>query len=115
MTTAMRTAMRTAMQYWAMLVLALLLPGAHSAEPDSVKVEIEDFKFAPAEITVQPGTRVTWTNEDVDSHTVVSDDGLFRSGGLDTGDSFSYTFDKPGTYHFTCSVHPKMVGTVIVK
>ena len=111
----MTIAMRTAMRFRAMLALAVLLPLAHSGEPGAAKVEIEDFKFEPAELTVPAGTRVTWTNEDVDAHTVVSDDGLFRSGGLDTGDSFSYTFAKAGTYHFTCSVHPKMVGTVIVK
>ena len=106
---------RAVMTSGAMLVLAAVLPGARGASPDPARIEIKDFEFEPAELTVPVGTRVTWTNEDVDSHTVVSGSGLFRSGGLDTGDSFSYTFDKPGTYRVTCSVHPKMVGTVIVK
>jgi plastocyanin len=39
----------------------------------------------------------------------------FKSGGIDTNESFSYKFDKPGTYHFTCSIHPRMVGTVVVQ
>ena len=45
----------------------------------------------------------------------VSDTGLFKSGGMDTNESFSFKFDKPGTYHFTCSIHPRMVGTVVVQ
>jgi plastocyanin len=98
-----------------MLLLAVMLPGAHGDEPTPALFLVEDYHFQPQELTVQAGTRVTWTNHGEDAHTVVSDNGLFRSGGLDTGDSFSFTFDKPGTYHFTCSVHPRMVGTVIVR
>jgi plastocyanin len=48
-------------------------------------------------------------------HTVVSDTGLFRSGAMDTSESFSFKFDKPGTYHFTCSIHPQMVGAIIAQ
>jgi plastocyanin len=98
-----------------MLLLAVLLPGAHAEEPARAVFLIEDYHFQPLELTVPVGTRVTWTNQGEDAHTVVSDSGLFRSGGLDTGESFSFTFDKAGTYHFTCSVHPRMVGTVIVR
>jgi plastocyanin len=54
-------------------------------------------------------------NLDDEPHTVASDTGLFRSGGLDTNETFSFKFDKPGTYHYTCSIHPKMVGTVLVQ
>jgi plastocyanin len=46
---------------------------------------------------------------------VVSNDGLFRSGALDTHETFSFRFDKPGTYHFARSIHPQMVGTVVVE
>jgi plastocyanin len=46
---------------------------------------------------------------------VYSDAGLFRSGALDTKDSFSFTFEKPGTYHYLCTIHPKMLGTVVVE
>jgi plastocyanin len=45
----------------------------------------------------------------------VSDTGLFKSGGMDTSESLSFKFDKPGTYHYTCSIHPRMVGTIIVQ
>jgi plastocyanin len=71
--------------------------------------------FSPRSLTVPVGTTVTWTNFDEDVHSVVSDTGMFKSGGLDTDEKFSYRFDKPGTYHFTCSLHPRMIGTIIVQ
>ena len=83
--------------------------------PDSNKVVVKDFKFNPTPLTVKAGTTVTWTNKDDDVHTVVSDTGAFKSGAMDTNDSFSFKFDKPGTYHFTCSLHPRMVGTIVVQ
>lgn len=73
------------------------------------------FMFAPASLTVKAGSTVTWTNHDEEPHTVASTDGLFRSGALDTNDSFAFKFDKPGTYHYVCSIHPQMVGTIIVQ
>jgi plastocyanin len=54
-------------------------------------------------------------NRDEEPHTVTSDTGLFRSGALDTNDTFVFKFDKPGTYHFLCSIHPQMVGTIVVE
>ena len=79
------------------------------------QIVAKDFMFKPTPLTVTAGTSVTWTNMDDEPHTVVSDTGLFKSGGIDTNDSFSYKFDKPGTYHFTCSIHPRMVGTIVVQ
>jgi plastocyanin len=78
-------------------------------------IEVKDFMFTPTTLTVNAGAEVSWVNKDDEPHTVVSDTGLFRSGALDTDESFSFKFDKPGTYHFTCSIHPRMVGTIIVK
>jgi plastocyanin len=71
--------------------------------------------FGPASLTVSAGSTVTWTNKDDEPHTVVSDTALFRSGALDTDESFSFRFDKPGTYHYACSIHPRMVGTIVVQ
>jgi plastocyanin len=48
-------------------------------------------------------------------HTIVSDTGLFRSGSLDTNESFTFRFDRPGTCHYACSNHPRMVGTIVVE
>ena len=74
-----------------------------------------DFMFAPLTVTIAAGTTLTWTNRDDEPHTVVSDTGLFRSGALDTNESFSFKFEKPGTYHYACSIHPRMVGTIVVQ
>ena len=87
---------------------------AHST-PESARVVVQNFMFSPATLTVSAGATVTWANMDNEPHTVVSDAGLFRSGAMDTNDSFSFKFDKPGTYHFTCSIHPQMVGAIIVQ
>jgi plastocyanin len=99
---------------FAMCCLALLAaPGAGSAE--STQIQIKEFMFMPMSLTVSAGATVSWANMDDEPHTVVSDTGLFRSGALDTNESFSFKFDKPGTYHFTCSIHPRMVGTILVQ
>jgi plastocyanin len=79
------------------------------------EVVIDNFSFSPQTLTVPAGTAVTWTNRDDVPHTVVSDDGTFRSHALDTEDKFSYTFARPGTYAYYCSVHPRMTGKVIVQ
>ena len=78
-------------------------------------VKIDNFSFTPQTLTVTVGTTVTWTNRDDIPHTVVSSDGVFKSKVRDTDEKFSYTFDKPGTYPYFCSVHPKMTGKIVVK
>jgi len=79
-------------------------------------VKIDNFSFAPREITVAKGTTVNWVNRDDIPHTVVSDDKTtFKSKPLDTDDKFSYTFGKEGTYTYFCSIHPKMTAKVVVK
>ncbi len=83
--------------------------------PAPATIVIKDFMFAPNSLTIRTGSPVTWVNNDDEPHSVVSDSGLFRSGGLDTGEKYSFKFDQPGTYHFTCSIHPRMVGTIIVQ
>jgi plastocyanin len=88
-------------------------PGAAAAEGSTI-VMAKDFMFAPTAMTVAAGSTVTWTNRDDEPHTVVSDNGLFRSAALDTNESFSFRFDKPGTYRYLCSIHPRMVGTIVV-
>jgi plastocyanin len=81
----------------------------------TAEVKIDNFSFGPAALTVPAGTTVTWTNRDDIPHTVVSTDGVFKSKALDTDDKFSFSFTKPGTYPYFCSIHPKMTGQVIVK
>lgn len=81
----------------------------------STTVLVKDFMFSPTTSTVSAGSTVTWTNLDDEPHTVVSDAGLFKSAAMDTNESFSFKFDKPGTYHFSCSIHPRMAGTIVVQ
>lgn len=93
---------------------ALLLLMA-SARAEEITLKIKDFMFMPMAITIAPGDTVTWENDDGEPHTVVSLDGAFRSKALDEKDKFSHTFDQAGTFRYLCSIHPKMVGTIIVK
>src|SRR3984893_7155130 len=82
---------------------------------DMAKIVVKDFMFNPTPLTVKTGSTVTWTNKDDEPHTVVSDTGEFKSGGMDTNESFTHKFDKPRTYHFTGSIHPRIVGMIVVQ
>ena len=93
--------------------VSLLLGGAH-AYADDTNVSIDNFTFAPAELTVKVGTTVTWTNHDDIPHAVVSA-GKFKSKTLDTDDSFSFTFTAAGDYKYFCSLHPHMTGMIKVE
>jgi len=88
---------------------------ATADETPQNQVKIDNFAFTPATITVSTGTQVKWVNHDDIPHTIVSDDKSFKSKALDTDDAFTYTFTKPGTYTYFCSIHPKMTGKVVVK
>ena len=90
---------------------------APSTRPDAVEIGITDFHFVPAEVTVKPGTTITWVNHDDIPHTATADGDspLFDSKALDTDDKYSFTFTKPGTYPYYCKVHPHMRGKIIVK
>src|ERR1700693_317717 len=78
-------------------------------------ITIDNFSYAPMQLEIAPGTRVTWINKDDVPHTVVSVDHKFKSRALDTDESFSFTFQDLGTYEYFCSVHPKMTGKIVVK
>jgi len=79
------------------------------------EVKIDNYSFMPGDLTVAAGTTVTWVNHDDVPHTVRNNDGTIKSKALDTDDKFSMTFDKPGTYEYFCSIHPKMTAKVVVK
>jgi plastocyanin len=79
-------------------------------------VKISDFKFMPNPLAVQPGARVSVTNDDSAPHTVTADDGhSFDTGTLGQGSSKTISVTKPGTYPYHCSIHPFMHGKLIVK
>jgi amicyanin len=77
-------------------------------------VSITDFKFNPVTLTIPVGTTVTWTNKDEEPHTIAAKDGSFKSPGMDTNGTYSYTFTTPGSYDYICGIHPFMTGTVVV-
>jgi plastocyanin len=70
--------------------------------------------FSPNPVEVKVGETVTWINDDSGRHTLTSKDGIFNSGIMGKGQSFSFTFNKAGEYPYFCSPHPNMVGTVVV-
>jgi plastocyanin len=101
----------------AILAISGLLLATVAARAGVSQVTIDNFAFTPAEITVSPGTTVTWLNRDDIPHTVTdsADTKAFKSSPLDTGDSFTHVFAEPGTYRYFCSLHAHMQGTVIVR
>jgi plastocyanin len=78
-------------------------------------VTIDHHAFMPAALTITAGTTVTWKNADDTPHTVRGPNQAFASAALDNGDSFSYTFLTPGAFGYFCSLHPFMVGEIVVK
>lgn len=108
----------------AALIMAMSLAAGNTGKPGAgpqnnnsgrYLVNIDNFSFGPATLTVPVGTRVTWTNHDDIPHNVVSVDKKFASPVLDTDEQFSYTFNTRGTYEYYCSIHPKMTGKVVVQ
>jgi YVTN family beta-propeller protein len=90
---------------------------SHAASgTSSSAVTINNFKFAPASITVKHGARVTVTNQDGTAHTATADDGhSFDTGTLAHGASQTISVSKPGSYPYHCSIHPFMHGTLVVR
>ena len=100
-------------------------PAAETAQADAPKesanvastefVEIKNFGFSQATLTVTKGTTVTWNQEDDVKHNVVSDEDYFESPLLEKGEKWSYTFNDAGTYNYHCAPHQYMTGTIVVE
>ncbi|MFK4444870.1 plastocyanin [Caballeronia udeis] len=111
----------TAAKTMAALCLATALAAAPAfaadAKPAATTVVIDNFSFSLAQLSVAAGSTVTWENHDDMPHTIVNDatPREFKSAPLDSGEHFSQTFLKPGTYKYCCSIHPHMTGTIVVK
>ena len=88
---------------------------ATSAAASGAQVVLKGFAFTPASVTIKAGESVTWTNQDGTTHTVTADKGEFDSGSLGADGTFTFKFDKAGTYPYHCSVHPNMTGTIVVQ
>jgi plastocyanin len=78
-------------------------------------VEIADLAFSPDTLTVAVGTTVTWENSDSLPHTSTSEDEVWTSGTLGSGDEFSVNFEQAGTFSYFCEIHPSMIGSVVVE
>ncbi len=114
------------------LVLSLMVGGCYPSAPTSAptsqpseettapaggtvyQVTIKDFAFSPEVITIKVGDTVTWTEQDAVHHTVTAE-GIWNSGDLGQGKTYSKTFDEAGTYGYICNYHPNMQGRVIVE
>ena len=107
----------TAMPLALAMILVFYSPRSKSedAKASPTEVRVDNFTFAPQTLTVPVNSTVTWLNKDDIPHVIASDDGLFKSKALDTDDKYSYTFTKAGTYPYYCSIHPKMVGKIVVQ
>jgi plastocyanin len=98
-----------------LFIIPALLAASFTARADESVISIREFMFSPTAMTIAAGTTVRWKNLDGEPHTVRSIDATFKSDALDQNDSFAFKFDKPGTYRYVCSIHPQMVGTIVVK
>lgn len=107
----------------ALALLALVAMPAY-AQPRAQRITIidldaepvtETWRYQPAAVTVPADTRVTWLNTGRGYHTVTSPEGLFDSGFLESGASWTYEFDAPGVYNYFCVPYPWMKGTIIVR
>jgi len=86
-----------------------------AAAASPATVQIDNFAFTPATLTVTAGTTVTWKNEDDSPHRIGDKNGTFKSAALDTDETFSHIFASPGEYPYICTIHPYMVGKIIVR
>jgi plastocyanin len=104
------------------VVAANVTPSSEAATSDnrmaageSVTVRIDGMRFDPRNITVKPGTTVTWVHGSQMPHTISGNAGGLSSGTLYNGQQFSHTFSAPGSYNYFCGLHPSMTGNVVVE
>ena len=86
-----------------------------SSEAGTVSVGIENFAFAPADVTAAVGETITWTNSDSAPHTATLDDGACDTGNIAQDASAGLVFDAAGTYPYHCAIHPNMMGTITIQ
>lgn len=87
---------------------------ARTGAPAAATITARKFDFG-APLTVPVGTRVVFVNADDSPHNVTDDDGAFTSATVTSASTMFTAPSKPGTYHFHCSVHPNMHGTLTVR
>lgn len=85
------------------------MPGANA------QIDIVDFAFNPATLTVATGASVTWKNGDGVAHSIRSKDAAFDEQRMESGATAMVTFSKPGSYAYVCGIHNSMTGTIVVQ
>ena len=91
-------------------------PAAPQSAAGGSQAAIKDFAFAPQDMKVKVGEKITWTNDDSAPHTVTAKSGAkFDSGTLAPGASFTFTAKRAGTTQYFCAIHPSMTGTITVQ
>jgi len=91
--------------------------GSSSSQNIVSAISIKDMAFSPASATVKKGAPLTWTNNDSMPHAIAMADSSQtgpHSPQLKTGESYTYTFSKTGTYKYICAIHPSMTATITV-
>lgn len=90
-------------------------PAAAPAGGATVAVSMKNIQFAPKSVTAKVGQTVKWTNDDSVDHNVTATSGAtFKSSTFGQGASYSQKLTKAGTIKYVCTIHPGMVGTIIV-
>jgi len=102
--------MHRRLQFALFSTLLIALP----ALAQDVRIDIKEFMFAPTDLNIAVGTKVTWINDDQIPHTVMETHKAFHFAALDTHDSFTFQFDNPGTFEYFCALHPQMIGKIVV-
>jgi len=110
--------MKFALTIAALVILTLIglnLSKGNAATPAPISVvDITNYAYSPDQLTVTEGQSVRFINHDDVAHTVTEKDNAFDSGPINTGKSWTYKFDKSGTYSYYCAIHPSMRGTITV-
>ena len=100
------------------LLLALAVglgSGAQPSGPRTLTVVIENMKFSPALLRVQPGDSVEFKNADLVPHNVTERrDRLFDSGMINPNATWKFNPKQKGTFNFQCIYHPDMTGSIVV-
>jgi plastocyanin len=94
--------------------VAAIMLGFSPARATNFTVDIQNFAFVPAGRHIVAGDMITWTNRDGATHTATSDNGVWNSGNLSQGQSFSFTFNNAGTFPYHCAIHTFMKDTIFV-
>lgn len=84
-----------------------------TSQTQSNAINIKNFAFSPATLTIKKGTAVTWTNNDSAPHQIKS--ATFNSSQLSNGQNFSFTFNEVGSFDYSCAIHPSMTGKIVVE